>query len=58
MLFVTHNIALARHISHKLAVLEKDKLVDYGPTDAVLRHPEHDYTKTLLRHVPTLEDAS
>ena len=46
MLFVTHNIALARHISHKLAVLEKGKLVDYGPTD------------TVLRHVPTLEDAS
>ena len=58
MLFVTHNIALARHISHKLAVLEKGKLVDYGPTDTVLRHPEHDYTKALLRHVPTLEDAS
>ena len=57
MLFVTHNIALARHISHKLAVLEKGKLVEYGPTDAVLRSPRHQYTKSLLRHVPTLEEA-
>lgn len=57
MLFVTHNIALARHISHKLAVLEKGKLVDYGPTDAVLRNPRHSYTRALLRHVPTLENA-
>ncbi|RLZ03184.1 peptide ABC transporter ATP-binding protein [Kocuria tytonicola] len=57
MLFVTHNIALARHISHKLAVLEKGKLVEYGPTDAVLRNPRHGYTRSLLRHVPTLEEA-
>ncbi|MBD2762947.1 ABC transporter ATP-binding protein [Kocuria sp. cx-116] len=54
MLFVTHNIALARHVSHKLAVLEKGHLVDYGPTDHVLRNPRHDYTKSLLEHVPTL----
>lgn len=54
MLFVTHNIALARHVSHKLAVLEKGRLVDYGPTDHVLRNPQHDYTKSLLEHVPTL----
>lgn len=54
MLFVTHNIALARHVSHKLAVLEKGRLVDYGPTDHVLRNPQHDYTKSLLKHVPTL----
>ena len=54
MLFVTHNIALARHVAHKLAVLEKGRLVDYGPTDHVLRNPRHDYTKSLLEHVPTL----
>lgn len=54
MLFVTHNIALARHVSHKLAVLEKGRLVDYGPTDHVLRNPQHEYTKSLLKHVPTL----
>ncbi|WP_369066300.1 ATP-binding cassette domain-containing protein [Kocuria carniphila] len=54
MLFVTHNIALARHVSHKLAVLEKGRLVDYGPTDHVLRNPQHNYTKSLLEHVPTL----
>ncbi|WP_229566854.1 ABC transporter ATP-binding protein [Kocuria rhizophila] len=57
MLFVTHNIALARHISHRLAVLERGTLVDYGPTDSVLRNPRHEYTRSLLRHVPTLEEA-
>lgn len=57
MLFVTHNIALARHISHRLAVLEHGKLVEYGPTDTVLRDPRHEYTRSLLEHVPTLESA-
>lgn len=57
MLFVTHNIALARHISHRLAVLEHGKLVEYGPTDTVLRDPRHEYTRALLEHVPTLESA-
>ena len=57
MLFVTHNIALARHISHRLAVLEHGKLVEYGPTDTVLRDPRHEYTRALLKHVPTLENA-
>ncbi|GAA1361639.1 ABC transporter ATP-binding protein [Arthrobacter rhombi] len=53
MLFVTHNIALARHISQSLAVLQKGKIVDIGATDEVLTHPRHDYTRQLLDHVPT-----
>ncbi|WP_372698365.1 ABC transporter ATP-binding protein [Arthrobacter sp. JSM 101049] len=53
MLFVTHNIALARHISQSLAVLQRGKIVDVGPTDQVLNDPQHDYTRQLLDHVPT-----
>lgn len=53
MLFVTHNIALARHISQSLAVLQKGRIVDVGPTDDVLTNPQHAYTRQLLDHVPT-----
>lgn len=53
MLFVTHNITLARHISHRLAVLQRGHLVDYGRTDEVLRQPEHQYTQQLLKDVVT-----
>lgn len=53
MLFVTHNIALARHISQSLAVLQKGRIVDVGPTDEVLTNPRHAYTRQLLDHVPT-----
>ncbi len=54
MLFVTHNIALARHISQRMAVLQKGRIVDVGPTDDVLDHPQSDYTRELITNVPTL----
>lgn len=54
MLFVTHNITLARHIADDIAVLNKGAIVDFGPVDEVLRSPSHDYTKALLEDVPTL----
>lgn len=53
MLFVTHNIALARHISQRLAVLQKGKIVDIGTTNEVLENPQHHYTQELLANVPT-----
>lgn len=56
MLFVTHNIALARHISQRLAVLQKGSIVDLGLTDDVLENPKHSYTKELLANVPTFEE--
>lgn len=54
MVFVTHNIALARHISQRLAVLHAGRIVDMGPTDEVLENPQHSYTRELLTHVPAL----
>jgi peptide/nickel transport system ATP-binding protein len=54
MVFVTHNIALARHISQRLAVLHAGRIVDMGPTDEVLDNPQHSYTRELLTHVPAL----
>ncbi|PYI67470.1 peptide ABC transporter ATP-binding protein [Arthrobacter livingstonensis] len=53
MLFVTHNIALARHISQRLAVLQKGRIVDLGTTEDVLTNPQHGYTQELLANVPT-----
>ncbi|GAA1407677.1 ABC transporter ATP-binding protein [Glutamicibacter uratoxydans] len=53
LLFVTHNIALARHISQRIAVLQQGKIVDYGHTDAVLENPQHEYTQQLLAHIPS-----
>ena len=54
MLFVTHNIALARHVATRIAVLNKGVIVDAGTVDEVLENPQHDYTKHLLADVPSL----
>ena len=54
VLFVTHNVALARHISSRVAVLNRGEIVDDGPVDDVLSNPQHAYTKELLANVPTL----
>lgn len=52
MLFVTHNIALSRHIADNLAVLNKGTIVDYGPTASVMETPSHEYTRSLIADVP------
>lgn len=54
MLFVTHNISLARHVATHIAVLNKGEIVDHGTVDEVLENPSHDYTKTLLANVVEL----
>ncbi|GAA4517139.1 ABC transporter ATP-binding protein [Brevibacterium yomogidense] len=54
ILFVTHNITLARHVSDHIAVLNKGVIVDRGTVDEVLENPTHAYTKALLEDIPQL----
>ena len=48
MLFVTHDIALARKVSDRIAVMLKGQIVEMGATNEVLSHPEHSYTRRLV----------
>ena len=54
ILFVTHNITLARHVSGHIAVLNKGVIVDRGTVDDVLENPTHAYTQALLADIPQL----
>lgn len=54
ILFVTHNITLARHVSDHIAVLNKGEIVDRGTVDDVLESPTHAYTQALLSDIPQL----
>ena len=54
-LFITHNIAVVDYLAHEVAVMYKGVIVERGTVDAVLRHPQHEYTKTLLSAVPTVD---
>lgn len=48
MLFITHNIALARKISDRIAVMQSGKIVEKGPSSRILASPLHPYTKGFI----------
>lgn len=51
-LFVSHDLAVVRHITDEVVVLRAGKIVESGPTTSVLTTPEHPYTRLLLDSVP------
>ncbi|MFI6060546.1 ABC transporter ATP-binding protein [Streptomyces sp. NPDC051286] len=51
-LFVTHDLAVVRHIADVVLVLRSGRVVEAGPTHRVLDTPEHPYTRLLLDSVP------
>ncbi|OAI52189.1 ABC transporter ATP-binding protein [Betaproteobacteria bacterium SCGC AG-212-J23] len=54
-LFITHNIAVVDYLAHEVAVMLKGRIVERGAVDAVLRNPQHDYTRQLLAAVPRVD---
>jgi peptide/nickel transport system ATP-binding protein len=48
MLFVTHNLRVAAHVSDRLLVMRRGQVVETGPTDVLTASPEQDYTRQLL----------
>ncbi len=51
-LYITHDIALARHMCDRIAVMYLGKIVEKGSTEAVVRKPLHPYTEALIAAVP------
>jgi ABC-type glutathione transport system ATPase component len=51
-LFISHDIAVVERVSHRIAVMFAGQIVETGPTDLVLRNPQHPYTRRLLSAVP------
>ena len=52
ILIVTHDLGLAWTIADRVAVMYLGRVVEIGPTEEVLQHPRHPYTKALLNVVP------
>jgi len=53
MLFISHDLAVVREISHNVLVLYLGRAVEYGPAETILTDPRHPYTKALLAAAPT-----
>ena len=50
--FITHDIAVARYMSDRIAVMYLGRIVESGPTEEVVLRPTHPYTRALLLAVP------
>jgi ABC-type oligopeptide transport system ATPase subunit len=48
MIFVSHDLAVVRHMSDRVAVMYGGEVVELASSDEIYTHPRHDYTRTLL----------
>ena len=57
ILFVTHDLTVARLVGDRIAVMHAGQIVEEGPPEAVLKHPQHPQTKALVAAIPRLRSA-
>lgn len=53
ILFITHDLNLARRICHRIAVMKDGCVVESGNTEDVFGHPKEEYTRRLIEAVPS-----
>jgi len=58
VLLVTHDLALARHVCNRVAVMYLGRIVELGNTETIVANPLHPYTRALIAAVPVPDPSS
>jgi peptide/nickel transport system ATP-binding protein len=56
-LFITHDLSIIPMVADEVAVMKEGKIVEQGPVSEVMHHPQHAYTKKLLKSAPKLPNS-
>ncbi len=51
-LLITHDLAVARYVTDRIAIMYLGKIVEIGPADEVFGNPRHPYTRALIKAIP------
>jgi len=57
-LYITHDLALARHMSDRVAIMYLGKIMEMGETERIVYEPLHPYTQALIAAVPVPDPTS
>ena len=55
MIFISHDLSVIKHISTKIAVMNKGQIIEIGNTKETLKKPKEKYTKLLISSVPGMK---
>ena len=53
-LFISHDLAVVRHLSDRVAVMYLGRVIESAPTDEIFAHPHHPYTQALIAELPRI----
>ncbi len=54
MIFITHDLSVARLVADRIAIMYLGRIVEMGPADAILEDPRHPYTAALITAAPSV----
>jgi ABC-type dipeptide/oligopeptide/nickel transport system ATPase component len=54
IILITHNFGIIGGLADKVAVMFRGRVVEFGSTETILRHPQHPYTRALIECIPRL----
>lgn len=55
VMLVTHDMGVIAETADRVAVMYAGRLIEIGPVDEVIRHPQHPYTEGLMASIPGIE---